>query len=56
MIDSLTRRVLESYILDSYTQDLSLETMATLLELYKILTGYPFDRGAAIERRWGVRK
>lgn len=43
MIDRLTRRVLESYIL-------------VLLELYKRLTGYPFDRSAAIERRWGVRK
>lgn len=40
MIDRLTRRVLESYI----------------LELYKLLTGYPFDRSAAIERRWGLRK
>lgn len=57
MIDSLTRRVLESYILDRYRDGTcSKETMGTLKDLYKVLTGVPFSEVEALNRRWGLRK
>ena len=57
MIDSLTRRVLESYILDRYRDGTcSKETMGTLKDLYKVLTGVPFSEVEALNRRWGLRE